>query len=316
MESFKDYLASTPFVPKLVCGAGNEDAKEVESLVRLYSLAGFKYFDLSAKAEIIEAAQRGLELSGNPGYLNISVGIAGDPHANKATIGEGCIGCYVCSKTCPNAAIKSDRGQFSVIAERCVGCGRCKEACPTSAISMYTVAKPVAQIVPPLVNKYDIASVELHMVGDKVEGAKQWMDLNKSFGGILSLCIDRSLYSDKDLIDRIKWCIKDREPYTTIIQADGCPMSGDASEGTTLQAVAIAQIVERAKLPVYLMVSGGTNQYTRKSLETNEIHYKGIAYGTYARQLVRDFIQQEDLYSMQSAFLLQDALGEIEENLP
>jgi hypothetical protein len=180
---------------------------------------------------------------------------------------------------------------------------------------MYTVAKPVVQIIPPLVNKYDIASVELHMVGDKVEGAKQWMDLNKSYGGILSLCIDRSLYSDKDLIDRIKWCIKDREPYTTIIQADGCPMSGDASEGTTLQAVAIAQIVERAELPVYLMVSGGTNLYTRGSLEHNEISYKGIAYGTYARQIARDFIQSIDAFSVQSAPHLQRALDEIKEML-
>ena len=33
---------------KLVCGAGNEDAAEVEKLVALYSLAGCNFFDLCA----------------------------------------------------------------------------------------------------------------------------------------------------------------------------------------------------------------------------------------------------------------------------
>ena len=46
---------------KLVCGAGNEDESEVEKLVKLYSSAGCKFFDLSAKPEIVDAAKRGLE---------------------------------------------------------------------------------------------------------------------------------------------------------------------------------------------------------------------------------------------------------------
>ena len=33
---------------KLICGAGNEDVKEVEKLVALYSKAGCRFFDLSA----------------------------------------------------------------------------------------------------------------------------------------------------------------------------------------------------------------------------------------------------------------------------
>ena len=40
---------------KLVCGAGNEDVIEVEKLVALYSAAGCKFFDLSAKPEIVDA---------------------------------------------------------------------------------------------------------------------------------------------------------------------------------------------------------------------------------------------------------------------
>ena len=40
---------------KLVCGAGNEDAAEVEKLVTIYSLAGCNFFDVCAKAEIVDA---------------------------------------------------------------------------------------------------------------------------------------------------------------------------------------------------------------------------------------------------------------------
>ena len=40
---------------KLVCGAGNEDATEVERLVTIYSLAGCNFFDLCAKPEIVNA---------------------------------------------------------------------------------------------------------------------------------------------------------------------------------------------------------------------------------------------------------------------
>ena len=78
---------------KLVCGAGNEDALEVEKLVALYSAAGCKFFDLSAKPEIVDAAKRGLQ--GREGYLCVSIGIKGDPHVRKAQIDyEKCAGCH------------------------------------------------------------------------------------------------------------------------------------------------------------------------------------------------------------------------------
>ena len=49
---------------KLVCGAGNEDIKEVEKLVTIYSKAGCQFFDVCAKPEVLEAAQRGLKRAG------------------------------------------------------------------------------------------------------------------------------------------------------------------------------------------------------------------------------------------------------------
>ncbi len=64
----------------------------------------------------------------------------------------------------------------------------------------------------------------------------------------------------KEVLSRITEMIKYREPYTTIIQADGIPMSGaDDTYKTTLQAVAMAEIIQNANLPVHIVVSGGTN---------------------------------------------------------
>ena len=89
---------------KLVCGAGNEDALEVEKLVALYSAAGCKFFDLSAKPEIVDAAKRGLQ--GREGYLCVSVGIKGDPHIRKAQIDyEKCVGSHKCEEICPQKTI-------------------------------------------------------------------------------------------------------------------------------------------------------------------------------------------------------------------
>lgn len=93
---------------KLVCGAGNEDAEEVEKLVTIYSLAGCNFFDLCAKPEIVDAAKRGLERAGikENRYLCVSVGIDGDPHITKAIIDQNkCVKCGKCKLICPHDAI-------------------------------------------------------------------------------------------------------------------------------------------------------------------------------------------------------------------
>lgn len=50
--ALKDLLESGKFF-KLVCGAGNEDANEVEKLVKLYSAAGCKFFVYPQKKKLL-----------------------------------------------------------------------------------------------------------------------------------------------------------------------------------------------------------------------------------------------------------------------
>ena len=59
-SDYKDLLSSSSFF-KLVCGAGNENADEVEKLAFIYTQAGCKGFDVSASTQIVEACKRGID---------------------------------------------------------------------------------------------------------------------------------------------------------------------------------------------------------------------------------------------------------------
>lgn len=133
---------------------------------------------------------------------------------------------------------------------------------------------------------------------DEEEINTKWEYINNNYEGILSICTSRGKLSDEALIKRIKDMIKDRKPYTTIIQADGFPMSGGEDDyKTTLQAVATAEIVQNANLPVYLMLSGGTNSKTTELAKMCNIKYSGVAVGSYARKIVKRWINRDDFWT-------------------
>lgn len=294
---------------KLVCGAGNEDAIEVEKLVALYAKAGACYFDLSAREDVVHAAKSGLRRvipaeRLDDYYLNVSVGIKGDPHVSKASIDTAiCSLCGRCKEICLQKAVLEDSGSYSVNVTRCIGCGACIRECPLKAVSSYSQNRPLDEVLPPLV-KLGLHSIELHAVSADEEGiAEQWRIINGYFDGVLSLCVDRSHLGDAQLIRRIRTLISGRKEFSTIIQADGAPMSGcDDKYETTLQALATAQIVQRAKLPVFLMLSGGTNSKTAEMASLFGIPAHGVALGSYARMIVRDQIDREDFLSNDTVF--------------
>ena len=124
---------------------------------------------------------------------------------------------------------------------------------------------------------------------------EKWDYINSVFNGILSICTARANLSDNKMIERIKKMTANRPAYSTIIQADGFPMSGGRDDfKTTLQAVATAEIVQNTKLPVYIMLSGGTNSKTAELSKLCSINYNGIAIGTYARKIVEKYIERKD----------------------
>ncbi|MCR5265965.1 MAG: 4Fe-4S binding protein [Cyanobacteria bacterium RUI128] len=281
---------------KLVCGAGNECEKDVERLTSLYSDAGAQLFDICAKPEILLAAKRGIEKSGkNNRYICVSVGMKGDPHISKAVVNDSsCIKCSLCNDVCINNAVSC--GVIDKV--RCIGCGACAKACPQSAISMYETDVDLSACLPELI-KTGIDCIELHATSElDADIWDKWGVINSCYDGMLSVCIDRLNLGNKQVLDRLRKMLKKRKPYSTIIQADGIPMSGsDDNYKTTLQAVAMAEIIQNADLNCYLLISGGTNSKTAELAKMCNIKYNGIAIGSYARKIVSEYIKRDDFYT-------------------
>ncbi|MBD9223939.1 4Fe-4S dicluster domain-containing protein [bacterium] len=281
---------------KLVCGAGNEDCESVKRLVYIYAKAGCRFFDLSARKEILESAKDALKLAKvDDAMLCVSIGIKGDPHITKAKINESkCIKCGNCFRNCPNDAIYSS---IIIDEKKCIGCGNCIKKCPTDAISMFDKDVNVKEILPYMV-KNGVEVLELHIMGhDKKDLAAKWNIINECRPKFASICIDRENFGNKEALSRIKEMIAYREPYTTIIQADGIPMSGaDDTFKTTLQAVAMAEIIQNTNLPVHIMISGGTNSKTKELAELCGIKYWGIAIGSWARKIVKQEITTNNFW--------------------
>ena len=52
----------------------------------------------------------------------------------ETSVGDECIGCGLCVKTCPNEAITVTDFLAHIDQSKCTGCGACKEKCPKKAI--------------------------------------------------------------------------------------------------------------------------------------------------------------------------------------
>jgi Pyruvate/2-oxoacid:ferredoxin oxidoreductase delta subunit len=289
---------------KLVCGAGNEDADEVKKLVAIYSKAGCNFFDVCAKSEIVDAAKEGLEFAGNlpERFLCVSVGIDGDPHITKANIDyEKCIACGLCKGKCIHDAI-SESTKIEIITDRCLGCGVCAKNCPQQAINMVSKLIDYKEVLPELIKK-NIDCIEFHAISeDENDVDEKWAQINEMFDGMLCISLDRSSLGDIKLKERVNRLISIRKPYTTIIQADGVAMSGNNDEyGTTLQAVATAQLFQNAKMPVYIMMSGGTNTKSTELAKLCGVKPNCLAVGSYARKIIKQYLQMDDLFENETA---------------
>ena len=198
---------------KIVCGAGNEDPIEVRRLTTVYTLAGASAIDLSANPDIVRSAVEGISnaeslaetmgrtISCKP-FINVSVGIAGDPHIRKARINpDSCIRCGLCTDSCEQNAIEE---LFIITEERCIGCGKCADVCEQEAVSFFTRRVDLATLLPDCL-RAGVEMVELHAVTvDDGAVLSDWKLINSLVPeNYISMCLDRSLLSDNHFIKRI-----------------------------------------------------------------------------------------------------------------
>ena len=137
--------------------------------------------------------------------------------------------------------------------------------------------------------------IEFHIISDNIEEINEkWNYLLQNYNGILSICADRSIFSDNILINQLKNMIS-KNPDNIMIQADGAPMSGGKNDyKTTLQAVAAADIVLKSGISVPVIISGGTNSKSAKLAKLCKVDISGVAIGSYARKIVKKYIEKED----------------------
>ena len=315
---------------KLVCGAGNEDAEEVRRLTVIYVLAGCNGLDISATPEVVEACVSGIntayELAPQLGrtiknrpFITVSVGMGGDHHVRKAIIVDDCVDCGKCIPVCPTDAIPDD---YNIIREKCIGCGNCEAVCPpkVAAVRYEHNAKELAEILPKCL-ELGAENIELHAaVADNESIMEEWNTVSEAQpDNFISMCLDRLHLSNTHLIQRIKEAgviAGDR----MIIQADGVPMSGGADDfNTTLQAIAIADIInkdlrqkERKYRNLHMLLSGGTNGMTRELAELCDIPFGGVSIGTHARKIVKEHTSSpnfdNDTESLKSAIVIAEDL--------
>ncbi len=302
--NLKDYLNSKECV-KIICGAGNKDYSEITKLCALYAAAGCRFFDVSASIEAVRAAKLGFKLAGkeNECFLCVSVGTKNDPHLTKCKIRDDiCISCGICAEKCmQNAIYKCDK-YYSVKENKCIGCRKCMPSCPVNAIENYSEDLSLSDILPPLINE-GVECIEYHAISDNEEEVMSgWNVITKLFNGALSVCLDRSKLGNDALVERLK-ALKNSCNNLFIIQADGATMSGGLDDyRITLQAVAAADIIERADITPYIIMSGGTNSKTMELARLCGVNVSGYAVGSYARKIVKPFIEKDDFLNNKNDF--------------
>ena len=297
------YLLDKRKLFKLVCGAGNEDAEEVRRLVFVYTLSGAKCFDVSANVKVVKCAVLGIkeareyakkinrEIAIRP-FINVSIGMRGDPHVRKAIITEKCVRCGACISECSTGAISKD---MQVEELKCIGCGNCESTCNYGAIYFYHKDKKIKELFQEC-KRCGMEQLELHAaVPDSESIFNEWKIITEAIDdNYVSMCLDRLHLGDSYLRRRIKRA-QLIAGERLIVQADGIPMSGgEDNYNSTLQAVAIADIVMKANLGVKVLLSGGTNSLTTKLADMCKVAYNGVSIGTFARNLVKGFIRQKD----------------------
>lgn len=331
---------------KLICGASYQHLPAIRSLAIAYTLAGVDCIDVAADPAVIAAVKEGIFVAqairkanqlvtchSSQGYrsfssassvspsvqnlaeqavspwLMVSVNDGADPHFRKANFEytqcpSECS--QPCVQVCPADAIDLKRG--GVLTSLCYGCGRCLPICPQSLIETQShVTQP--NVVVPWITDQSIDALEIHtQVGHYDDFKRVWAGISPVACNLKVLAI--SCPDAPNVIDYLRSLLNLIEPLpcSLIWQTDGRSMSGDIGKGTTHATVTFAQKVLKAKLPGYVQLAGGTNNYTVKKLHQESMlkqkhsdpnkSVSGVAYGSYARSILTPVLSRLEVEAM------------------
>lgn len=215
-----------------------------------------------------------------------------------------------------------------VIKDLCIGCGKCSNICPKDDIISYRHSYRELRDLLPKCMEAGAELFELHAaVGEDDVTLQEWelvCDINKN--NFNSMCLDRLNLGNLKLENRISEARRISN-NKFMIQADGYPMSGGEDDyNTTLQAIACADVVNKKfnmKLNkkrekdalgkqmikakklykpindeevVPILVSGGTNSYSKELANKTNVRINGVSIGTYARDLIEEHISVESFF--------------------
>ena len=303
-DNFKSFLDSKKCF-KIICGAGNKYYNEITNLCALYAVAGCRFFDVNPSVEAIQAAKAGFKYAGKEKecFICVSVGTNDDPHFMKCDIDSNkCSACGACEKACMQQAVKTKTGTYYIEKDKCIGCQKCRTACKSSAINTYRDEMSLSDTILPLL-KEDFDCLEYHIITDsETEIMNGWKNIISMYNGPISVCLDRSKFGNEQVVK----CLKKMKSSCNdifIVQADGAPMSGGEDDyRTTLQAVSMADIIDKANITPYIFISGGTNSKTKELLKLCNIDVTGISIGSFARKNVKEYIENDSFLTDKGIF--------------
>lgn len=286
---------------KLICGASYQDLPAIRNLALIYTLAGADCIDMAPDPATIRAAREGvavaleLDLQAIAPLIMVSFNDGEDPHFRKAVFDpqlcpHDCP--RPCEKVCPTTAIKFSNDYNGIMPNLCYGCGRCLPLCPVKIIHTREQVYVPEDIFDEVLNQ-SINAIEIHTQPHRTqEFASFWRRLSPIIPQLKLVAV-----SFPDCDDLREYLISllgvmQPQPRSLIWQTDGRPMSGDIGDGATRAALQLGQKVLDFQLPTgFVQLAGGTNASTVPKLRQANIPVAGVAYGSYARKIVMNFLE-------------------------
>jgi len=185
---------------------------------------------------------------------------------------------------------------------------KCYDICPLKAVDFQAERQVFEEFLPDLIS-FGVDCVEYHVSDFNDEIFQQWQWLNDNFDGILSISIGTSNLKENQIIEILDKFLAIRKPYSTIIQADGTPMSRIEKP---MQCIETGLLIQKQNYKAYLNLAGGTNLSTSKSAQEVGLKFDVIAFGTYARKIVEDYIFTDNFWEDEK---LQQKAIKIAENI-